>query len=578
MNKMQRLINEALRNNAGQSLRSEDIKNFSKLYVDAFDVNSLASNANQIVSGRRGSGKTILLGALHEHVHDKMWDKNVVSFKFSAQNFLVSPQGVELDTKTTAYFCLQSFIQSLAQKFLDYADKVLESKGILHRLGFLTNETYKEKFIDLVLELVELSMAGSILVSPGLISDKKTSSEKQEDSHCGDVSCQGDLKLNNNPGLALKLSGGYKKGKKIIETVTSETKHSFVRGFEASKLKKKIVELLELLQIDYLILIIDEWMVLKSLQVEFAENLKRVFFGENKIAIKIGADPYLSKFNNCASGNLLRGLEVGADIFCEVDLSVPLHGPNMIAIFAKILRKRLCFFCSELNDKLMENEEGDNYLVKEIFNNERAFEELCHASQGLPRNFLDTFKNCTKAIGYDIVDKQIDVDTIRQSLVKTIENNYDFSTGQDSGEILLNDYIKEYVFEACALFFFVKRSDSERIDGMNDLLAKRKIHTLPVEYLHPTLRGEYMCYELDYPLFLSWIRDIEYVKNVGKIQEQREKIKDIDINKIDDYKISFTLSAKDEKKVCRHCGLIFSVYEKCYIIKSLCPHCYEENA
>src|SRR2546423_5625635 len=49
-------------------LKAEDLPSFLPFYVDQGNLEVLLDNANQLVVGRRGTGKTHLLGAFEEFV------------------------------------------------------------------------------------------------------------------------------------------------------------------------------------------------------------------------------------------------------------------------------------------------------------------------------------------------------------------------------------------------------------------------------------------------------------------------------------------------------------------------------
>jgi hypothetical protein len=79
--------------------------------------------------------------------------------------------------------------------------------------------------------------------------------------------------------------------------------------------KKKILELLHLMEIRHLNLLIDEWQTLDphcstGIQSGFAEYLKRTFAGAPEISVKIATNRYQTRFNNKGKGTGFRYLHL----------------------------------------------------------------------------------------------------------------------------------------------------------------------------------------------------------------------------------------------------------------------------
>src|SRR5205809_388293 len=85
-------VSQALALNAGISTRAEDLGEYSQLFVDPINSASLETNTNQLIFGRRGSGKTILTGALNERFRSRFPNVRCYSFHYSAINFRSSAE------------------------------------------------------------------------------------------------------------------------------------------------------------------------------------------------------------------------------------------------------------------------------------------------------------------------------------------------------------------------------------------------------------------------------------------------------------------------------------------------------
>src|SRR4029077_996896 len=63
-------------------LKSEELPSFKEYYIDIGYLTKLDNNSNHLVSGRRGTGKTHLLGAFNEYINSEK--KNEISLMVSA--------------------------------------------------------------------------------------------------------------------------------------------------------------------------------------------------------------------------------------------------------------------------------------------------------------------------------------------------------------------------------------------------------------------------------------------------------------------------------------------------------------
>lgn len=111
--------------------------------------------------------------------------------------------------------------------------------------------------------------------------------------------------------------------------------------------RRKLVELLQILRVRHLNILIDEWSTLDptgSLMTQplFAEYIKRSFAGSPLISVKIATNRYQTRFSNRGSGGNYTGVEVGADVFDAVNLDrVILDSSHLESFFELLLYKRL---------------------------------------------------------------------------------------------------------------------------------------------------------------------------------------------------------------------------------------------
>jgi hypothetical protein len=327
------------------------------------------------------------------------------------------------------------------------------------------------------------------------------------------------------------------------------------------------------------IIFIDEWMSLAECQVEFAERLRQSFFGENRIAIKIAADPYQGQFNNSGHGHNFRGLEIGGDIFEAVNLDLPFRNQEKIYdLFSETLYRRLLHFEPSLKEIFGEPPNwNSDYFIDALFSNKRAFMELCIGAQGLCRDFHKMFQMCGKKINWDISSNRIDINCVRKVIFEKTEETYGRIVKSIDSNKLLFDFIRPHIMDRKSRYFIIESRPSEYTPIIRDLLSN-----IPMSQIHATLRGEYECFEIDYGIFLDLARAMEFSTG-EKMSEEfdgNEASKITSANKfmyllpLDEF-INETSDAAI--LLCKICGQEFSSSAKAYKIRKICPHCYMDQ-
>jgi len=514
------IINSALRKHIGLSVKAEDVKRYSELFVDPNILDAVWNNQKQVVFGRRGSGKTALLGTITETPVVAAPDgSKILAFWFSAQDFLTSPdidENLPADkAKVFAFF--QNFVTQLADRLTRSVELVLDTPrfiDVFMRLGKGKRSEIETKTIE-ILELV--SKGERFWYPSGVWSVKEESEVTQVREHSVDAAAT--ASLSGEGGIAFiggKVTGGKKRQARSSATrVLQADGHMTVR---ISSVRKRLLEIIDLLGLDYLLIAIDEWMVLDpsvqtDIQPEFAELLKRFLFGSDKIAVKIATNWYQTKFFNPLT---YHGLEIDADIYAVANLDWSLLSEEELkSFYASLLYKRLKL----CDDRISFYEDPrdpcrpTHALTDSIFKDERAFLELVHGAQGLPRNFILAFRDATLKIGFDITRKQMDFELVRNCIrTKSVTGRLRDVVNETPGEAFLWKYVKPAVEQSGTELFLVRKEEiDEKVRGaMEELVRARLIYDYPELNLPTEVRQHYKSYVLDYGTFLDWERSIQY--------------------------------------------------------------------
>lgn len=586
MNKNE-VVNSALSANAGQSTRSEQLQDYSKFFVDPIHSNILEQNTHQLIFGRRGSGKTLLIGALNEKIQANVKATNTISFSYTATRFRNSAEygSLKPTIKERAHAYFHSFIEQLSRDVFLYADFILKKQTLLDyfRLSHQEDSQRRDRLITCVLQLLEATRYGTEFPAlSSVISSREHQQKRQsKDAEKAKVEVKGNLSLDN---LAVSL-GAFLQREKLTSTESATILNILYetnRGFNPKRIRDLLVEIVEILGLEYIIIFIDEWMSLDECQVEFAERLRRCLFGERSISVKIAADPYQSVFNNGGQKHNFRGLEVGADIFEAVNLDLPFRDPSrQYKLFSEALYRRLAYF----EPAMVECFGGSplvnpDYFVTSVFSNKSSFLELCNGSQGICRDFHTMFQSCAKAQNWDVSTSKINFNGVRKAILdKTFGTYGTVAESIDSNKLLFNA-IRPHLMNSGTRYFVIASPRNQHSRGINDLLSKRIIHVTPTEQIHATLRGEYGIFELDYGLYLDLMTAREYSTGTQPVQEyDSTEASSITISNVSRYLLDLSSFEEDEEKIilCKHCSKEFSSFERSYKAQQLCSHCFLKN-
>ena len=583
-------ISRALKINHGKSVRAEDLESYDEFFVDPLNTDTVKENTNQLLYGRRGSGKTLLLGALNDRIRGEFPTNRVVSFYYTATNFRSSAEygGLVPTVKEKTHAFFHSFIEQLCYDIVSLADEVLFEKAGWLQLLTLAGEDRAGRRDQLIRAVVELLDSVAYGVESPLPSSKSTvleQSESQEKSRSRSRGFGLKAAISVDPTIEANAALGADRATKLMSDSTIRATQSSGRRFSPSRVRQLIVEIVDTLDLDYIIIFVDEWMSLADCQIEFAERLRQCLFGDRHIAVKIAADPFQGRFNNSGEGHNFRGLEIGGDIFVAVDLDRPFRDPDRGGtLFVEALFRRLLYFVPELEHHFGRPPlVNPDLFIETLFSTRRAFEELCLASNGICRDFYLIFQMCSKEIEWTVTPgARINVEMVRRAIIEKTEQTYDRAVRSVDSNTLLFEVITPHITSTRSRYFILESRPGEHTSVINDLLSKRIIHSVPSALLHPAIRGEYDCFEIDYGIYVDLMRAAEFTTG-ERIDDGLSTIVLTNITSANKGAFLLDLSPLGQRRKgsrllqCPECGLEFSVLDKAYVVRRICPHCFQDQ-
>ncbi len=456
--------------------RQRDINKIVNSYVEIGILPQLLNNNNQVLYGRRGTGKTHILKIYENYyLEDKKKTVCYIDCRFLGS----SPQFSDT-TLSISHRCSSLFIDVLNEIY----------DVLLTHIAYEPNDT-SEQALNSLTDLSRSSIE-EIQKSKKVIDKKKTGE-----------------RIANGFGVNINLdSAGFnietkdelnKEKEKVIEFNTEEYEKIIFPDLHYHL--RKVLEFAD----TELLIVIDEWSAIPfDIQPFLAEFFKKSFITIPEVTIKIGALEYRTNFTIPREKHNYIGFELGSDISTNLDIDeyyVYDRNPNKIVkTFLEILYKHIL---SELPIGYLEkyNIKSSNPFLQNIFSGNPAFTELVRASEGVIRDFINIFNLAffdAQRKGLNKIDKKTVIEAGRQWFENDKSKNLD-----DFLHTKLRLIIDEVIGKRKARSFLVSR-ELERHPVIQKLFDARVIHLVKRGYSDKDNPGiRYNIYSLDYGTYVD---------------------------------------------------------------------------
>jgi hypothetical protein len=527
-------------------LNSEKLPEYRKFFVGRDLLNQFLNNENQLIVGRRGTGKTHLLGAINETLNSEDGGR-ILSILISLLEVFESPpeefsESVEHQRQKVSHFMFEQFVY----QFVDRLVALVQAR-YLEKLSPKARSEVETKLLELM-EMVEQTV---------LLRDMSELHIRESESI---------LRVTKRQiGKPKRRRTRYPAGA------------SRPRTPNVAKVKNKIAEIMQCLGIKTIYILVDEWMQIDKtlrmgIQPYFAELLKRMFFSEKYFSVKIASIWHQTNLYSREDVRISRGLKLGDDIHLGTDLDTYfITDWNMLHNFFKeLLFKRLSYKSPDLM-QLKVNGRVDDMFLTELFDNVENFRELVLATHGIPRDFLRVFHKCSLRIKHNFRDYAITKDMIRVVVKDLFVTEKRKAIDKSAPWQKLLDKISAYVDQTGHRYFLIENKVVDSSVTLRKLLDERLIHPIPSSSTPREWRNTHKCFVIDYGNYLDWCSskgiDITVHLKQDFIPKFGGEFSDCVLD----------ISAEEEAvTVCGHCGHTFSRMEPSFLKKGLCPNCFEE--
>lgn len=367
---------------------------FSKLFADTNMLSLLIQKKNQVIFGRRGTGKTHLLGRLKEYYRDTFSENKILPIFIDGRTIVHKAIIDEVNPGISLLVSYRRFLDAVIAAIDDFIEDAI-TLSAFEKLWPVGGKKHKlDRIKEILMDLKKLIRFGKVEIGPGEVVSEVT--------HKRMVTTKAQI------GLDAKVVAGVKK--------LAEAKAGFEAGLSkassksAEDLMKVVYEgltvinfadisegldsVIEELEPDAVMILFDEWSAIElDYQPFFAEMIHSTLVAGRRMFIKFGCIPFLTRLSATKASGQAIGFPIGEEVFVDVDLDRfynPYLDPQSVTFFL------LCVLQKHLGGKIKPLMSADfddavKYFDGNLFQDTDSMEELVRASAGVPRDFLRIF-------------------------------------------------------------------------------------------------------------------------------------------------------------------------------------------
>lgn len=463
--------------------RSERQLNVDKLvqaFVDVGFLSQLRNRNNQIIDGRRGTGKTHALKVLEKALEA---EADVAAVYIDCRTIGSSAQFSDPSLPLPSR-CIALFRDLLGEVH----DALVEH--VLHLAETDPSATPNWEQLD-----------GLATVISHAIAEQRAEQVSRSAAASSSSELSGDASIGDGVGIDAHAGRSASRSDEVVTTY-AVVHHDKIIFPEVFALVRNILEGCD----SELYILVDEWAEIpRDLQPYLAEFVKKSFFANPRVTLKIATLDYRSTFGTPLPDGKMLGFEVGSDISSTLDLDdffVYDRNPRGVCqAFAEILFRHLR---AELPAGYLADALGVDSpaaLLDALFTSADTFTELVRAAEGVVRDFLNVFQMAfadSLRWGRDSVHKRSVIEGARQWYEKDKAANLTPQLRQ-----VLARIVNEVIGDRRARSFLLPK-ELEKHPTVQKLFDYRVLHLMERAYADKDNPGvRYNIYTLDYGTYVD---------------------------------------------------------------------------
>jgi hypothetical protein len=377
--------------------RAEELADPTATYVDTAFLVTLANGRNQVVFGRRGTGKTHLLRRLGDELAGRFGELRIVP-AFVDGAALGGSAAVYRDPAAIALGLYVELVRVVVRQLSLFISGQVRP-GLAERLLAGARRGQLAQVRDAAGRLDGLLSGGKVRMLPmgeasAEFEDLDEAVSRRRLSAGGNAA----VTLSDPRSLGITVGAGAEKElrKSARQVVTHRVAGETYLPF--AEVTELIRRLLGTLGEASLAILVDEWSSLGDAGVQplLAQLLRLTARGG--ICVKLACVPGRTKL--FLPGEQRRnpvGMELGDDITADVDLDSVVFVDNDIKQLAGFFMALLQRHIGSVIPGVLECslDEFSSYVLTQRLADEHVFAELCHASSAVPRDFINVFRQAT---------------------------------------------------------------------------------------------------------------------------------------------------------------------------------------
>jgi hypothetical protein len=468
---------------------------FSESFVDTNIVKRLTQSKNQLILGRRGTGKTHLLGSLKEHYLANLENDRILPIFMDGRTI----SSFAIEAKDISGFSIlmiyRGFLESILAGMEVFMAEDITLGFLKRHFPFSKDKQKMERVVDLINKLRELISYGETSLRLGIAdfqrTDEAATSTKKEAGANMKVTSTSKATVDINAEVSAGLS-------KVSSKNVAESMKVLCEGLtiiKYSKVGQLLDSIVKELELKSIAILFDEWSHIELEYQPFVAEMIRTTLvpvrpGDAKMFIKFACIPLLTNLSATRSTSEQDikpiGFPIGEEIFVDVDLDRIYNAyadPSITTLFLlSVLQKHLAREILEL--KKASFDDAYEYFRRVIFKDDENISELVKASAGVPRDFIIIFAKAFQTAQDRLPMTLQDIQVASNSFFKVekevlIQNNSEASR--------LFDRIRDDVCSPAKLdlqFFLVSRQYSKDITLR--ILWHNRFRIEPLAQLKPT--------------------------------------------------------------------------------------------
>ncbi|MNC05990.1 hypothetical protein D3C75_534910 [compost metagenome] len=463
----------------------------------------LSSNDNQIMFGRRGTGKTHFLAVLCNNIQQNGIICAPIDMRLiGSTGGIFSDPYISLSERATRL--LSDTLCTIHETILEY----IFEKDLVNttEIAQLLND-----FID---KATSLNIEG-------------TSEEERGSANHSSTNSSLGIGVTNN-----SISANFTRSDKISldDTERSKTSGKKILRIHFGEITKLLSNIVSKLPGKELWVLIDEWSeVPMDLQPYLAELLRRILYPISGITVKIAAIAHRCNFllNDQDSG-VRVGIELGSDASSVINLDEYMVFDNDRDAAKNFFKNLLHKHAQAIDNNSICDVEA-SLFINDVFTQPSAFDEYVRAVEGVPRDAI----NIISLAAQSALENKISIVHIRKSAQKWFQvNKHTALNSKPEAVVLLDKIINEVIGQRKTRGFLISNENhNPLIDYLYDM---RVIHVLKQGVSARNAIGKkYTLYTLDYGCYVELMSSSSAPLGLIIESDENDELKYIEIPKSD---------------------------------------------